>query len=146
MTQETSPQLNVAAIAQQLAGMEQYINRLQQAIETISNKMIDARIAREVLERMEKYDKEDVMFAVDRSSNVIVRTKIVEQRPIVYLGLNVYAEIPFEKAKEILKEREKIFEEQVKKLQQDLNERVKEYQKLQQMANLLAQQSSGQTG
>ena len=139
MSQEPQPQIDPAAILQQLAGMERYLNNLQRLLETIGNTLADMRIAKQALERTKTYEREELLVSTDRTGSVLLKARLDKEEPIVHLGLDVYAQIPTDKAIEILSRREKEIEAQLKQLQNEIAEKAREYQRLQQLAAALSQ-------
>ncbi len=139
--QQQQATVDPTAVLQQLASMERYLNNLQKLIESVGNSLADARVARQALERLKQGPEGEVLVATDRTGNVLLKSRLSPEDPIVHLGLDVYAQIPLEKALEILSRREKAVEAQLNQLQKELADKAKEFQRLQQLAAALSQQA-----
>jgi len=136
--------VNARMLAQQIAGLQRQINGLQQLVEEFSGRLAIVRAAREAVSKLKEKGEAEVLVTADMEGNALFKAK-VSGKPIIHLGLNVYAEVPFEKAEEILSEKERTIVTYIGRLQEELREKLKEHRKLQELLYMLAQQQ-GTTG
>lgn len=134
-------QLDPTAIFQQLASLERYLNDLQRLVESVGNTLVDTRVAKQALQKMKEYEQKELLVSTDRTGSVLLKTILKNEDPIVHLGLNVYVQMPVDKAVELLEKREKAIESQLESLQKELADKAREYERLQQLVAVLSQQA-----
>ncbi len=135
--------IDAQALIQHLAGLERYIENLRGALTISREKLVKAREARESLKRLMEKGERNLIVAVDSAGNAFIKATTMEgEKPIIHLGLNVYAEVPFEEAERLLLEREHIYVREMQGIEKELEEKLEEHKRLQ--ALLLALQKQAQ--
>lgn len=143
---ELNADATVAVISQHLEALEQQIARLKQTLDIVTNTALNARKARAVLEELESQSEaNELLLLADPSAHAVLRVKPLGAKPLVYIGLNIYAECTLEFAKKQLERREKLLEEQAKTLRARLEELAREYERLQGLAQAAIERSVART-
>ncbi len=139
MTQQVA--IDPATVLQHLANLERYIENIRNAINTANERLIETRVAREALKNFKKYEKEELLVSIDRHANTLVKTTVKKyEKPIIHLGIGIYAETDYEEAEKILLEREHLYTRELQELQKELEEKTQEYQRIQGIIYALQQQ------
>ena len=138
--------IDAATLLQHAANLERYIENLRQAIAIANEKLSKTREARESLKKTSSYDKNEFLVAVDGYGNAFVKTRVdAKAKPIVHLGIDVYAEMTVEEAEKILLEREHVYVREIQGLEKELDDKLEEYKRVQGILYALQQKAQAQT-
>ncbi|AFH43251.1 hypothetical protein FFONT_1263 [Fervidicoccus fontis Kam940] len=134
-------QIDAEALLQTVANLEKYLESLRNAIGLLNERLLEVKIAREALKRINSENTSDIIVSMDKDSNLMVKLKAnIDGNPLVHLGLDIYAELPYDRAESVLAERENSITEELKRMSKEYDEKNKEYQKLQSLIYALSQQ------
>ncbi|HEW63458.1 prefoldin subunit alpha [Fervidicoccus fontis] len=134
-------QIDAEALLQTVANLEKYLESLRNAIGLLNERLLEVKIAREALKRINSENTSDIIVSMDKDSNLMVKLKgNIDGNPLVHLGLDIYAELPYDRAESVLAERENSITEELKRMSKEYDEKNKEYQKLQSLIYALSQQ------
>ena len=82
---------------------------------------------------------------MDGHGNAFLKANVDSgSNPIIHLGLDVYAEMPVEEAEKILIEREHVYVREIQGLEKELEDRMDESNKVQEILYALQQQAQVQ--
>ena len=98
-----SQQLPMQDVIGQLAALEEYISRLQAALNELETRMAVLDAAEKALYTIE--DGVEILTPLDGVGNIYACAKIVESKKIIYhVGLDIYMELPRDKVVELIRE------------------------------------------
>lgn len=123
------------------SNLEEEIKALQKLIESYSDALLNVRIAKQINDSLKQEHSTSLIISGDKRANILLRASLVESKPIVHLGLNLYVEADHDLAMKILENKEKILSSQLERIKKEYEQRLKEYKKLQDFLYLASQQT-----
>ena len=96
-------QLSIQSVIGQLAALEDYISRLQAALNELETRIAVLDAAEKALYTIE--NDAEILTPLDGVGGVYVRAKILESKKVIYhVGLDIYIELPRDKVVELIRE------------------------------------------
>lgn len=134
-------QIDAASLLQTIDRLEKYIESLKEIIGQLSERLLEVKAAIDGIKRVQEGGFGELMVSIDKHGNSLIRIKgEVEGKAIVHLGLGVYAENGFADAIKILEGREELIRSEIDRVSRELEQRTKEYERLQGLVYSLAAQ------
>lgn len=129
------------ALLAQLAELRKYIEALQNQINQVQEELNEVKSSMNALSELKNAGVREFLAPADRRGYVLIRASPQDvDRVITHIGLEYYAELPLNKAIEVLSSREKEYRGVADELQRELVRAVKHYERLENLVNsILAQ-------
>jgi prefoldin subunit 5 len=134
---------SVEEILAHASDLEEQIKTLQRLIESYSDALLNVRIAKQINDSLKQGElaNPNLIISGDKRANILLKATLVESRPIVHIGLNLYVEADHDLALKILDAKEKILSGQLDRIKKEYDQRVKEYKKLQDFLYAVSQRT-----
>lgn len=116
----------------ELGEVRRYIDTLQSQLNQITSELSEVNNSKNFISELKTEGVEEVVVPTDRRGYVLTRAKPIDKdKVIVHIGLEYYAELPLEKAMEILINIEKDLRNTLTLIQRELSNATNYYQQLQ---------------
>ncbi len=133
------------AILAQLAELRKYMEALQTQLNQITGELTEVRTSQKMVAELKTRGPDELLAPADRRGHILLRASPKDVETVVaHIGLNYYAEVPLEKATEILLLKEKELRKVYGDLQRELNQVVSQYQQLEALVNTVMAQAKKQ--
>lgn len=129
------------ALLAQLAELRKYIEALQNQLNQIQDELNEVKSSMNALSEFRNTSVSEFLAPADRRGYVLIKASPqCIDKVITHIGLEYYAELPLDKAIEVLSGREKEYRGVADELQRELVRAVKHYERLENLVNsILAQ-------
>jgi len=116
----------------ELGEVRRYIDTLQSQLNQITSELSEVNNSKNFISELKTEGVKEVVVPTDRRGYVLTRAKPIDKdKVIVHIGLEYYAELPLEKAMEILINIEKDLRNTLTLIQRELSNATNYYQQLQ---------------
>lgn len=130
------------ALIAELGEIRRYIDSLQNQLNQVTSELNEVSNSKNFISELKTGSIEEVVIPTDRRGYVLTRAKPIDRdRVIVHIGLDYYAELPLEKAMEILITVEKDLRNTLALIQRELSNAANYYQQLQALVNKALEQA-----
>jgi len=130
----------------ELGEVRKYIDALQNQLNQITSELNEVNNSKNFISELKTGSIDEVVIPADRRGYVLARAKPIDRdKVIVHVGLEYYAELPLEKAMEILISIEKDLRNTLTLIQRELNNATNYYQQLQALISKALEQARQST-
>lgn len=137
--------VSLDALMAQLSDLRNYISALQAQIDKLITELTEVKSSENVVSELKIKAPDEVLAPADRRGHIMLRAKpVVVNTVVVHIGGDYYAELPLEKAIEILLSKEKELSNVLTQLRKELNKAAEYHDQLQLLVNSLIEQAQKQ--
>lgn len=124
-------EVSVEELVARSSALEEQIRALQKVIENYTEALMSVRAAKELIRTLSSEHSNYILLSGDKRGNLLFRATLSEEKALVHVGLNIYAEADPTYASRVLDNKEKMLNEQLDRVKKEYESRAKEYKRLQ---------------
>ncbi len=124
MSKEEDIQAQMRALIEQYVVLQNYAESLQRDLNTVIGVLSEIRLAKETISSLkdEERNEFEVLISLDRGGNAYIKAPVIKpEKVIVNVGAGYYASLDYDKAIEVLTQRETELAKVIQSIQGELS-------------------------